>query len=892
MTSPVFPDPSPPGAGGYGGGGAGGSGQAGPDGPGAGGAGGGGGSFVYDPSGLVIVAGGGGGSTASSNGGSGNGVAAASQISGTGGCYAHTGCGGQPGGQTGGGAPGSSPNQATAPTAGSGPASLSRPGVGGNGGSTSEAGGSGGGGGGGGYYGGGGGAGDGIADNCCTGSNGGGGGGSGYLSPSLTETSSFAYMNDDGGGGGKVIFKYTPGGLIVNSTQDTTDQTEASAGVCNVTPLAATATCTLPEAILVSNDTAGQTIDFDIPQGSGNTFDDGVPQIKVTSVLLPSITAPTVIDGTSQPGVGRVELSGAVSDPSVVPGLIVAAGGAGSTIKGMVINGYQEMIVLLGGGDTVEGNWLGTNVDGTAADPTPLGPNSNAFLPIAQVAVRVQSSGNQIGAPGAGNVVGSGYTAGDQGVGVFGPPVTTYGLESAGEIDDTAGGNVIQGNRIGLAPGSNAPLILPPSSVYTPLEVEFALSLSGAADTVGGSGSGDGNVIAGGGSISSNGSVLQGNAITDGGLEEPAAGKGAIDVGNLRVDGAVTVGGPTLTPGEGDGNQFYPVDPELPELLIMGSGAVVEGNVFRGDPYGGVDDSGTDVTIGGASEYGVGNLFEDDGHSADPEDFERSTPAEVAQLLGAGIIGPAEQSRIEHNEFEGNIGGGAVSLGGLGETVTDNVMRGNVQGITFLGLYDYDGDRDPDIPGGPNGYQYYPLLFGAYRRDGGIRITGHLTGLPRLGGTYQIELYSQPSCESDSVTPGQGEHYLGAQHLYAVAQLVRHPLGVLFTLNFPAAAAGDDAVTATATAPDGSTSEFSPCLTLDHKTPIFKINGVTPTAKTVPVTTSSAAPAADRATVTATAAKAKQPSSAHGTLNLFCPPATSGYCKGTFALKTSGKRGS
>ncbi len=798
----------------------------------------------------------------------------------------------------------------TQSTAGGGPAGG--PGVfgfGGNGGSGGETR-TGGGGGGGGYYGGGGGG--WVDGNLASSVQAGGGGGSGYISPSLTNTSQEVgggAQTDDDQYNGYAAFEYTADQLTVNSTQTGVDGPEASQGVCNSTPTLATVTCTLAQAIAVSNDTGGATIDFDIPSdpADGNTFDDGLPQIQQTSATaVLDITAPTFIDGTTQPGVGKVELSGEVSYSSVVPGLVVGMGGGGSTIKGMVINGFQEMIVLQGGGNTIEDDWLGTNVAGSAADATPLGlphdkPEDDARLPVGQVAVRVESSGNQIGAPGAGNVLASGYTGPDSSAKAQ-QPYSNYGLFGAGEIDDTAGGNEIQGNWIGLAKNSSTPLLGPVTSTFTPLGIEGALSLSGAADTVGGSAAGDGNVIAGGGTIDGAGSVLQGNTITDGGLGDHQA----VDTPDpLNVTGVVTVGGPTTTPGQNDGNEFESVDSLIEELAISGSGTVVEGNLFRDDQAGAILDAGTDVTIGGASDFGVGNLIEHDGGTPEPmiqDDAGAIVPDTNPDALGlleaiAAIRVAAkggDHSLIEHNDFENNPGAGAVSIeAGTGATVTDNVMRGNARGITFQGVYDFDGVNTPGS--GPNGYQYYPQLIGAYTRDDGLLITGRLAGIPALGGTYQVELYSQPSCESDFATPGEGEHYLGAQHLYAVAQPIPHPLGVLFSLHFPAAAAGDRAITATATAPDGSTSEFSPCLTIGHHSHSFKTVGVTPTAATIPVTIMTTTKSAkDAAIRVATVAKAKPTSkvtSAHGTLSLFCPPSTTGYCQGTFALGTSGKAG-
>jgi Domain of unknown function (DUF1996)/Glycine rich protein len=136
------------------------------DGGGGDGNGGGGGTFVSDANSLLIAAGGGGGSAGSSDGGAGAGVGQ-SAVDGGGSDTVTGGYGATPDGPGAGGSvfdPGCSCLLHAAD--GSGPATDTSPGAGGDG--------SGGGGGGGGYYGGGGGA------------QGGGGGGSGYADPAAT----------------------------------------------------------------------------------------------------------------------------------------------------------------------------------------------------------------------------------------------------------------------------------------------------------------------------------------------------------------------------------------------------------------------------------------------------------------------------------------------------------------------------------------------------------------------------------------------------------------------------------------------------------------------------------------------------------------------------------
>ncbi len=420
------------------------------------------------------------------------------------------------------------------------------------------------------------------------------------------------------GGGSAEDYLLTPAPMVVNSTGNQDDTaTDLANGTCNVN-LTGPAACTLRAAIEVSNKVGGQPIVFDIPQGNGNTFDGSVPQIQDSGGAgMPVITAPTSIDGTRDPA-GRVELSGIVKQNSVTYGLVVGVGGAGSAINGMVINGYQEDIDLRAGGDTVEGNWLGTNPSGSAAEPLPLGAAAQTNLPVAQVGIRVESSGSQLGGPGAGqgNVVASSF--GEYGSVGLPPPVTTYGLVGSGDIYDTAGGNVIQGNFIGISPGSGqapaegAPLIDRAPRGWTLGEVQLGLVSTGA-DTIGGSAAGAGNVVAGGGSVGS-GSVVQGNTFTDGGLYSANAGR--LDVGGFDAAGAVKVGGATTTPGIGLGNTFDAVDPTEPEF-IAGDKAVVQGNVFKGDIWGAISLSGQDVTIGGASSD-LGNLIESNGANDDP----------------------------------------------------------------------------------------------------------------------------------------------------------------------------------------------------------------------------------------------------------------------------------
>src|SRR5262249_21651547 len=119
--------------------------------------------------------------------------------------------------------------------------------------------------------------------------------------------------------------------------------------------------CTLRAAIEEANAHAGlDTIAF----GLGG----GPHRIDVLSAL-PAITDPVVIDGSTQPGYGgtpiaEVDGAGARSE---VDGLVITGGG--STVRGLVINGFSGNGVTLrgGSGNVLEGNYLGPDVAGTSA---------------------------------------------------------------------------------------------------------------------------------------------------------------------------------------------------------------------------------------------------------------------------------------------------------------------------------------------------------------------------------------------------------------------------------------------------------------------------------------------------------------------------------------------
>src|SRR5256884_814325 len=202
--------------------------------------------------------------------------------------------------------------------------------------------------------------------------------------------------------------------FIVNSTAD------PGTGVCD------DAECTLREAITAANAHAGtDTIVFNIP-GAG-------PHTIRPNSNLPSITGPVTIDGYMQPGASAntladgdnavlmIELDGSLGGTFGSPSLLSISAGS-STVRGLVINRGSALYGIsldTNGGNTIEGNFIGTNVAGDAV----LGNNQG-------VIIQFGSSNNLIGGltPAARNII----SGNSDGISLSGGP-----------------GNIIEGNFIG-----------------------------------------------------------------------------------------------------------------------------------------------------------------------------------------------------------------------------------------------------------------------------------------------------------------------------------------------------------------------------------------------------------------------------------------------------------
>ncbi len=260
------------------------------------------------------------------------------------------------------------------------------------------------------------------------------------------------------------------------------------------------AAISLREAIIATNNTTNDaipdTIQFNIAGVGPHTF--------TPLTALPTITNAVIINGTSEPdfaGTPVIELDGA-SAGAGVNGLIISGTGGGSTIQGLAIqNFYQNGLLLQGGTNTIVGNYIGLDADGST-----VAGNNTSGTGI-QGGIRIESADNTIG----------GLTAADRNV-ISGNSFSGIAIANAG-----ATANLVIGNYIGTDAGGT----LDRGNTQEGIEIDAANS-----NIIGGTTVNARNIISGNGSDgieidSADFNIVQGNYIG-------ADVTGTVDLGNSR----------------------------------------------------------------------------------------------------------------------------------------------------------------------------------------------------------------------------------------------------------------------------------------------------------------------------------------------------------------------
>lgn len=219
----------------------------------------------------------------------------------------------------------------------------------------------------------------------------------------------------------------TAGPFVVNITDDLPDA-DLGDGSADVDPMTPGDQCSLRAALEEANATPeADTIVFDLPAAPAVL-------LSVTSAL-PTITAPIVIDASTQPGV-RIVLDGSALAGGQ-SGLVIATGP--SIVHGLVVQRFPGAGIELigGGGHVIENCRIGVDYTGTTSDPDATPGSGDELGNLGPGILINDSADNLIGDPAGqlGNVIGGNGSAG---IAVFGPGST---------------GTEIHGNAIGAGTG-------------------------------------------------------------------------------------------------------------------------------------------------------------------------------------------------------------------------------------------------------------------------------------------------------------------------------------------------------------------------------------------------------------------------------------------------------
>ena len=434
-----------------------------------------------------------------------------------------------------------------------------------------------------------------------------------------------------------------------------------------------------------------------------------------------------------------------------------AVSSARNVISGNTYNGIQ-IYQVTDSGNTVQGNYIGTDVSGTKA----IGNIQNG--------VRVTASANFIGVIGAGNVIsGNGQ-----------PGIYIQG------VNGNVTSNVIQGNLIGLdAAGANSLG-----------NGQAAIGINGSANNqVGGSAAGARNVlsasiISGGGGFGisilnagATNNIIQGNYIGTDITGMVGRGNASVGIAVENVSGT-QVGGPTAGAGNlisannHDAIYFTNASRGVVQGNIIGTkadGISALGNLEHGlDLYGGSANN-----IVGGTTAGAGNVF-----------------AFARTFSGFGYCGVRVRDGASNNVISGNS---IFSNDGLGidlGTYGANVIYACESGMAANAA---------------NGGQNYPTLSNVYSSTL-TRVRGTMNG--QTGKTYTLQFFASPTGDTNGY--GEGQVYLGQTDVTLGGTCAAD-----FTAYLTSPVASGWVVTATATDTNNNTSEFSKWVTAIPVPPVL-----------------------------------------------------------------------
>jgi hypothetical protein len=246
---------------------------------------------------------------------------------------------------------------------------------------------------------------------------------------------------------------------------------------------------------------------------------------------------------------------------------------------------------------------------------------------------------------------------------------------------------------------------------------------------------------------------------------------------------------------------------------VIGGNAEADGNIIGGNSEFGLMIAGSENLVRGNTigrrSFGIeGFIGVPNGNAGNGAAVVLVAPAQDNFIGGTDIV--TLSNWIGTNDAPGIrfADGGSGNRFGR-NSIFDNAGLGIDLGT--LGVSANDVGDPPDSDSGPNGMQNFPVLSAATASPSHLSVTFSLASTPNTLG-FRIEFFLTASCDAS----GNGEG--GAFHAAVPVDL--GPTGQEgFTVELPPTSAGQF-LTATATNPGGSTSEFSACWLIQTPAPI------------------------------------------------------------------------
>ncbi len=476
--------------------------------------------------------------------------------------------------------------------------------------------------------------------------------------------------------------------LVVDTAADTADGDTTSLSTL-LANKGADGFVSLREAIIAANNTANGSLADLIAFSIAGT---GTHTITATSVL-PTITNAVVIDATTDDSFAANSNRPAIvlnGNSLAADGLTLSATADGSTIRGLLIKNFDFSSIRIesgSSGNTIVGNYFGG-----------LGTGGNHDA-------GAQGSGYLLDVRGDNNLIG-GSSAADRNVLVSNS--ASYGIFVNGV---GAYSNRVQGNYIGTDATGNSAF----GGGGT-----VSLSNSGTNNLIGGSGAGEGNVLATDIYFSNagSGSVIQGNRI-------------GVTADGTNVLSGITLSGIDIATSNGVqilDNWIANASRSGIQLRTGVSNTIIQGNRI-----------GTDLA--GTANWGVGR------HGIDAQGTNNT-------LIENNVIAYSNKSAAGYD--------GIYIASGTGNAILGNSIHGTVATGGGLGIdlgtngvtVNDSGDGDT----GANNLQNFPVLDWAVTNGTDtITVSGSLNSA--ASSYFRIEFFANASADASGY--GEGQIYLG-----------------------------------------------------------------------------------------------------------------------------------